>query len=119
MTQEDKYTIIGKAHEDYREAKENFSAIQIRGQHIAEAARNLAEAILEPTRVVVPQGDEGVILAGMRNPFVFGAEVARQFTPDYVRQHVAEYRTAKQRLDALRQQLINLGQGDPERKGAS
>jgi len=115
MTQEDQYAIIGKAHEDYHAAKREFAAIQARGGKIAESAHNLAEAIMDPVRVVVPEGNEGVVLAGVRNPFLFGPAVAEQFTQDYVRQHVKDYKSTKQKLAALRQQMISLGQPDPER----
>jgi hypothetical protein len=69
MTQDEQYAIIGKAHEDYKEAKREFAAIEMRGQQIAEAANNLAIAILDPARIVVPVGDEGVVLAGVRQPY--------------------------------------------------
>jgi hypothetical protein len=115
MTQEDQYAIIGKAHEDYLATKREFAAIEVRGRKIAEVATNLAEAILEPARVVVPTPGEGAILTGVRDPFLFGPQVAAQFTQDYVRRHVEEYKTTKKRLAAFRQQLISLGQPDPER----
>jgi len=114
MTQDEQYAIIGKAHEDYLAAKREFSAIEARGVNISEAATNLAQAIVDPARIVVPVGDEGVVM-GNRQTFLFGKNVAEQFTQDYVRRHVEEHRSAKQRLAALRQQLINLGQPDPER----
>jgi hypothetical protein len=56
VTQEDQYAIIGKAHEDYLATKREFAAIEVRGTKIADAPRNLSEAILEPARVVVPMG---------------------------------------------------------------
>ena len=115
MTQEDQYAIIGKAHQDYLATKQEFAAIELRGRKIAEAAHNLAEAILDPARIVVPDPDQGAVLVGVRNAFLFGPQVAEQFTQDYVRRHVEEYRATKKRLAAFRQQLISLGQPDPER----
>jgi hypothetical protein len=63
MTQEDQYAIIGKAHEDYKAAKREMAAIEVRGRTIAQVALNLAEAISDPTRIIVPVGDEGVVVA--------------------------------------------------------
>jgi hypothetical protein len=116
MTQEDQYAIIGKAHEDYKSAKLKMAAIESRGHQISTAARNLSEAILDPTRIIVLKEGESGLVAGIRNPLMFGPPMAEQLSQDYVRKHVEDFRSTKQQLAALRQQLLNLGQGDPEAK---
>jgi hypothetical protein len=114
MTTEDQFGIIGKAWYDYREAKEQFGFIQARGRQIAEAAHTLAEAVLEPGRVLVLAEGEAAVFAGVRSPFLFAPVVARQLTQENVRQHVEEYKAAQQRVAALRRRLVSLGQDDPE-----
>jgi hypothetical protein len=114
MTQEDQYAIIGKAHEDYKAARLKMAAIETRGQGVSDTARNLSEAILNPARIVVLKEGETAAIVGIRNPFMFNPQMAEQLSQDYIRKHVEEFRAAKQSVANLRQQLINLGQGDPE-----
>ena len=116
MTQDDQDAIIGKAHRDFRETKTKLAALEARGKEIAQAAHNLGDYIVDPTRVIVASEGESVVVAGLRNPLLFGTEMAKLLSQEYVRQYITEHRATKQRLGALRQQLINLGQGDPEKQ---
>ncbi len=113
MTQEDQYQLIGKAHEDYRAAKIAFSALKVENQEISDLAGNLANAIVEPSRVIVPEEGQSYTLAGARNPFVLTDGLAKKLTADSLRKHVADYKAAKQKCEALRQRLVSLGQTDP------
>lgn len=113
MTQEDQDAIVGKAHREYTEAKKQLAALQVRIDNIIAAASNLAHALAEPSRMAIP--DEGQVVVGpaAMTSFMFTDEVARQLSRDYIGQNVKEYKATKQRVNALRQRLISLGQNDP------
>jgi hypothetical protein len=109
MTQEDQYAIIGKAHEDFKAAKQKMAAIELRGKSMSEAAMNLANAISDPSRILLDEG-QGVVVAGVRNPFFFTDEIVRMLSRDNVAQHVKEYKATRQQVAALKQHLLSLGQ---------
>ena len=45
---------------------------------------------------------------------MYSASGLRLLDTDYVREQVAQYHAAKQHKEALRKQLINLGEPDPD-----
>lgn len=112
MTQEDQYAIIGKAHVDYRETKRELEAINARGRQMAEIANNLANALGRPERIVIAEPNTQLI-AG-RDAVIFVEGSFQQIAIESVRKHVEEYKAATKKLQALRQQLINLGEADPQ-----
>jgi len=116
MTQEDQDAIVGKARREYREKKKELAAIVARGDQMATIANNLARGLAAPEHVVLVKDGEGVsgVNIGRGNAVIFTEPHFRQISLAEVEKHIQEYKAVKGRVAALRQQLINIGDGDPE-----
>src|SRR5664279_2708918 len=111
MTQEDQDAIVGRAHREYKSAKKELAALSLRIDEIIAAATNLANALTEPSRMIIPDEGEAVVgPAAMRASFFFTDEVARNLSREYIAANVKEYKAVKQRVGTLRQKLISLGE---------
>jgi hypothetical protein len=110
VTQEDQDAIVGKAHREYKEAKKRLAAIETMGGTIAQTASNLAKALADPSRIVVPAEGEAVVGPMVMTSFVFTTELANQISHEHVKEIVADYKQTKQRVSSLRQQLLSLGE---------
>ena len=111
MTQEDQDTIVGKAHREYKAAKKELAALSLRLDEIIAAATNLAGALTDPSRMIIPDEGEAVVgPAVMRASFFFTDGVAHILSRDYIATNVKEYKAVKQRVGSLRQKLLSLGE---------
>jgi hypothetical protein len=112
MTQEEQYILIGKARDSYRQAKKNVALMEAKNREISDVASRLASAIIsDPDRIVVLTPETGMI-AG-RASFVYMPEGAKNLNPDFIREHLQKYKTEKQRLEALKNELIAYGELAP------
>jgi hypothetical protein len=115
VTQEDQDAIVGKARREYREKKKELAAIEARGSEMAAIALNLARGLNAPEQILIvgEQGISGVNI-GRANAVIFPEPNFQKISLAEVEKHVKEYKEVKNRVAALRQQLINIGDGDPE-----
>ena len=114
MTQEEQDAILGRTIRAYKEAKKKLTALSIRNGEIAVSAKKLASALEQhPDRIYVSKGAEGM-LAVATALYVYSAEEASRLSPELLRAHLAEYVGIQTEKARLRQQLVDLGEDDPE-----
>ena len=92
MRQEDWDEVVRRAYREFRDAKQTLAALQA----------SLAEIIAKDSITT----DEGYLMYSLAGH--------RLLDTDYVREQVAQYRAARDRKEALRRRLIELGEPDPE-----
>jgi hypothetical protein len=85
-------TVVERAYREYRSAKEALAAQEASCKEIATTSSITSEL-----------GYLMYSLSGLR-----------LLATDYVKEQVAKYQAAKERKEALRKRLIDLGEPDPE-----
>jgi len=91
MTQEQD-TLVRRAYREFWDAKEALDALEAACVEISESSSITSE---EGYLMLAPSG-------------------VRLLDTDYVRKVVSQYQAARQRKDALRKRLMDLGEPDPE-----
>lgn len=114
MTQEEQDAILGRTMRAHKEAKKKLAALTVLNGEIAATAKKLASALGQhPDRIYVSKEPEGrMALAGAL--YIYTPEDAEQLSAGFLREHLAEYVSVQAEKARLRQQLIDLGEDDPE-----
>jgi hypothetical protein len=92
MCQDDRDAVVQRLHREHGEAKETLAALQA--------------SLVEITATSSITTDEGYLMYSLSG--------LRLLDTDYVREKVAQYHSAKERKDALKKRLMELGEFDPE-----
>ena len=115
MTQEEQDAILGRTMRDYKQAKNDLRTLEKLNSEIASAARALATALVDyPDRIHVSKSSEGTLMRANAH-YKYNTEDARHLNPEFLREHLLEFVRVQQRKADLRQKLIDLGDGDPEK----
>jgi len=92
MCQDDRDALVRRAYREFWDAKEALDALEAACVEISESSSITSE---EGYLMLAPSG-------------------VRLLDTDYVRKVVSQYQAARQRKDALRKRLMDLGEPDPE-----
>jgi hypothetical protein len=92
MRQDDRDAVLKRAYREFWYAKEALDALEAACVEISESSSITTE---EGYLMLTPSG-------------------VRLLDSDYVRKVVSQYQAARQRKDALRKRLIDLGEPDPD-----
>ena len=92
MTKDERGTVVERTYREYWSAKNTLAALEASCAEISTTSSISTE--------------EGYLM--------YSASGLRLLDTDYVREQVAQYHAAKQHKEALRKQLINLGEPDPD-----
>jgi hypothetical protein len=92
MRQEDWDEVVRRAYREFRDARQTLAALQV----------SLTEIVATESITT----DEGYLMYSLAG--------YRLRDTDYVSEQVAQYRAARDRKEALRKRLIELGEPDPE-----
>ena len=92
MTKDERGTVVERAYREYSSAKKILAALEATCAEISTTSSFTTE--------------EGYVM--------YSSSGLRLLETDYVREQVAQYHAAKQHKEALRKQLINLGEPDPD-----
>jgi hypothetical protein len=92
MCQSDGNAVVKRAYREFWDAKEALAALEAACVEISESSSITTE---EGYLILAPSG-------------------VRLLETEYVRELVAQYQTARERKEALRKHLMDLGEPDPE-----
>jgi hypothetical protein len=92
MCPDNPHAVVRSLRREYREAKETLAALNA----------SLGEITATSSTTI----EEGYLMNSLAGP--------RLLDTDYVREQVAQYHAARERKEALRKQLMDLGEPDPE-----
>jgi hypothetical protein len=92
MTQDERGTVVERVYREYWSAKKTLAALEASCAEISTTSSLTTE--------------EGYLM--------YSPSGLRLLDTNYVREQVAQYHAAKQHKEALRKQLINLGEPDPD-----
>jgi len=92
MWRDDRDTVVARVYREFWDAKETLAALQA--------------ILVEITATSSITTDEGYLMYSLSG--------LRLLDTHYVREQVAQYQAARERKDALRKRLMDLGEPDPE-----
>jgi hypothetical protein len=109
MTDQEIHAVIGKAREDYRNAKREYAALEATAAELANHAAHLHQALSNPSRMIFWEGTPIMGDWIKVTPMLFDNLSAAN-----VKKLIENIQRVKKTRDALRQRLIELEGEDPE-----
>jgi hypothetical protein len=92
MWQDDRDVVVKRVYSEFWDAKKTLAALQA--------------SLVEITATSSITSEEGYLMYSLSG--------LRLLDTDYVREQVAQFHSARERKDALRNRLLDLGEPDPE-----
>lgn len=109
MTEQEIHAIVGKAREDYRNAKREYAALETTAAELAQLAGQLHQGLSNPSRMIFWEGTPIMGNWIRVTPMMF-----EKLSAVNIKKLIENIQRVKKTRDALRQRLIELEGEDPE-----